>query len=198
MKNKLSMAVLASTLFAASPVFADAGDFLVRVRAIDIIPNTSSSAANLGASDEWTPDVDFSYFITKNIALELLADIPQETTITSSGKDIGSVKILPPTLTLQYHFIPDGTFRPYVGAGINYSRFYDVNLAGGTLTVDNSSWGAALQAGFDYGLDKNWFLNLDVKYIWMSTNVNVAATGAHVTDFDINPWVLGFGVGRKF
>ena len=198
MKNKLLLAVLASALFAASPVFADAGDWLIRVRAIDIVPNTSSSAANLGASDEWTPDIDFSYFITKNIALELLTDIPENATITSNGANIGSVKILPPTLTLQYHFIPDGTFRPYVGAGINYSRFYDVNLVGGTLTVDNNSWGGALQAGFDYGLDKNWFLNLDVKYIWMSTNVNVAATGAHVTDFDINPWVLGFGVGRKF
>jgi len=198
MKNKLLLAVLASALFAASPVFADAGDWLIRVRAIDIVPNTSSSAANLGASDEWTPDIDFSYFITKNIALELLTDIPENTTITSNGANIGSVKILPPTLTLQYHFIPDGTFRPYVGAGINYSRFYDVNLVGGTLTVDNNSWGGALQAGFDYGLDKNWFLNLDVKYIWMSTNVNVAATGVHVTDFDINPWVLGFGVGRKF
>lgn len=198
MKNKLLLAVLASALFAASPVFADAGDWLIRVRAIDIVPNTSSSAANLGASDEWTPDIDFSYFITKNIALELLTDIPENVTITSNGANIGSVKILPPTLTLQYHFIPDGTFRPYVGAGINYSRFYDVNLVGGTLTVDNNSWGGALQAGFDYGLDKNWFLNLDVKYIWMSTNVNVAATGVHVTDFDINPWVLGFGVGRKF
>jgi hypothetical protein len=72
------------------------------------------------------------------------------------------VALLPPTLTLQYHFSPESaSFRPYVGAGVNYTRFYDINLLAGAATVDKSSWGGALQLGADIPLNKTFFLNID-------------------------------------
>ncbi|HUO45090.1 MAG TPA: OmpW family outer membrane protein [Burkholderiales bacterium] len=197
MKKRLLTVAIASMLFATAPVFAAASDWLVRLRALDIAPDTSSSALNLDASNEWVPELDFSYFATDHLALELILATNRHT-ISANGADVGKVTLLPPTLTLQYHFMPAETFRPYVGAGVNYTRFYDVNLGGGTLTVDNDSWGGALQAGFDYGIDKDWFVNLDVKKIWISTDVKVAATGATAASFDINPWVFGVGIGRKF
>ena len=118
--------------------------------------------------------------------------------MTAGGVPVGTVKHLPPTLLLQYHFAPDGTFRPYVGAGINYTRFYDVNLGGGTLTVDSSSWGGAFQAGIDIPLNRTFFLNLDVKKIWIDTDVKVAASGVVAANLKINPVIFGVGVGMKF
>jgi outer membrane protein len=116
----------------------------------------------------------------------------------AGGASIGSVKHLPPTLTVQYHFMPDATFRPYVGAGLNYTRFYDVNLGGGAFTVDRNSWGGALQAGADVQLGRNLFLNFDIKKIWIDTDVKVTATGATAASLKINPLILGVGVGMKF
>ena len=119
--------------------------------------------------------------------------------ITSAGAPIGDVSLLPPTLTLQYHFAPDSaSFRPYVGAGVNYTRFYDINLLGGAATVNNSSWGGALQIGADFPINKTFFLNVDVKKIWIDTDVKLTATGATVANFDINPVIIGVGLGMKF
>ncbi|MBI2509129.1 MAG: OmpW family protein, partial [Betaproteobacteria bacterium] len=102
----------------------------------------------------------------------------------------------PPTLTLQYHFTPEAKWRPYVGVGVNYTRFTDPDLAGG-LTVDRNSWGAALQAGIDIEVTKRFFVNLDVKKVFIDTKVKTAA-GAFVTKLDIDPVIVGVGVGWKF
>ena len=106
--------------------------------------------------------------------------------------------VLPPTLTLQYHFTDLGAFKPYVGAGINYTYFYETDLANDTLEIKDSSWGGALQVGMDYMIDKNWSINLDLKYIWMDTEVKVKSTGAKLGDLDINPYVIGIGARYRF
>ncbi len=173
------------------------GDWLGRARLINISPDASSSALSLDASTENTLELDFSYFVTSNVALELILATKKHD-ISSAGAPIGDVSLLPPTLTLQYHFAPNGAFRPYVGAGINYTRFYDDNLLGGAATVDNSSWGGALQVGVDIPLNKTFFLNIDLKKIWIDTDVKLTATGATVANFDINPVILGIGIGMKF
>ena len=112
----------------------------------------------------------------------------------------GKTSLLPPTLTVQYHFMPKETFRPYVGAGLNYTRFYSTGLAlnGTPLTVDQNSWGGALQAGFDVALDKKWFLNFDVKKVYIKTDVKFATTGAFVSTLKLDPVIIGLGVGMKF
>ena len=111
------------------------------------------------------------------------------------------------TLTLQWHFNPDQTFDPYVGAGINYSAMLDRDLkfesgalAGTKIKVDNDSWGYALQAGFDINLKDGWLINADVKYIAMDTDVKakIAGNWTKIDSLDIDPWVFGIGIGKKF
>jgi len=183
---------------ASSVANAAQGDWLGRARVININPDASSSALNLNASTETTLELDFTYFVTNNLGLELILATKKHD-ITSNGAAVGDVSLLPPTLTLQYHFAPDSpSFRPYVGAGINYTKFYDINLLNGALTVDSSSWGGALQIGADFPINKQFFFNVDLKKIWIDTDVKFAATGATAANFKINPLVLGIGVGMKF
>lgn len=197
MKLRFWTAVLLMVGLAGGAVHAAQGDWLARARVININPDASSSALNLDVDAQTTLELDFTRFLTGNLALELILATKKHE-VTAGGVPVGTVKHLPPTLTLQYHFAPDAAFRPYVGAGINYTRFYDVNLAGGALTVGSSSWGGALQAGIDIPLNKTFFLNLDLKKIWIDTDVKVAATGANVANLKINPLVFGVGVGMKF
>jgi outer membrane protein len=198
MKRELWVAATLAIAMASSMANAAQGDWLGRARVININPDASSSALSLDASTETTLELDFTYFVTNNLGLELILATKKHG-ITSAGAPIGDVSLLPPTLTLQYHFDPEGAaFRPYVGAGINYTKFYDINLLNGAATVDSSSWGGALQIGVDIPLDKKFFLNFDLKKIWIDTDVKLTATGATAANFKINPLVFGMGVGMKF
>lgn len=182
----------------SSAVGAAQGDWLGRARVININPDASSSALQLDASTENTVELDFTYFVTGNLGLELILATKKHD-ITAAGAPIGNVTLLPPTLTLQYHLNPDSmSFRPYVGAGINYTRFYDINLLAGAATVGKNSWGGALQIGADFPINKTFFLNIDLKKIWIDTDVKLTATGATAASFKINPLVFGVGVGMKF
>lgn len=196
-RSVVGTAVVAVALLVSGLAQAAQGDWLVRGRVIHINPDASSSALNLDVNSKTTIEADFSYFLANNLALELILATKKHE-VTAGGVPVGSVKHLPPTLTLQYHFLPQATFRPYLGAGLNYTRFYDINLGGGTLTVDKNSWGGALQAGADIQLTKTVFLNVDVKRIWMDTDVKSKATGATLANLKINPWIFGVGVGVKF
>jgi len=199
MKLAAMAGVAGLALGMVAPVQADQGDWLARARLLQIRPSVSSTIGTLDVSNEITPEVDFSYFFTENIAADLIL-ATQRHTVKNAGADIGKVSHLPPTVTLQYHFMPKETFRPYIGAGLNYTRFYNVSLALGAtpLTVDSNSWGGAMQAGFDVALDKKWFLNFDVKKIYIKTDVKNGTTGAFVSTLKIDPVVVGVGVGMKF
>lgn len=197
MLRNVAAALAFATLAMAGAAQGAQGDWLGRVRVININPDASSSALNLDVDTRTTLELDFSYFVTDRLALELIL-ATREHDVTAGGAAVGSVKHLPPTLTLQYHFAPQAALRPYVGAGINYTRFYDINLGNGTLTVDRNSWGGALQAGMDIQLNKTFFLNLDIKKVWIDTDVKVAATGATTAHLKINPVIIGAGLGMKF
>ncbi|WP_313535073.1 OmpW family protein [Sphingomonas sp.] len=194
-----------------------AGDWLVRLRGIVVAPNESSSgitpalpAARVGVGDSVMPEVDFTYMATDHIGAELIVsstrhDLQGRDAISSLGK-VGHTWVLPPTLTLQYHFRPKAPVRPYLGAGINYTTFYSaktsdsLNKALGRTSLSlKDSVGYALQAGVDIDLNKKFFLNLDVKYIDMTTTARLNTGGAiNQTSVDINPLVFGFGVGTRF
>lgn len=169
------------------------GSWLVRVRAVHLDSDNGGAAGSAGVSinDKWIPELDVSYFFTPNIAAELVLTYPQKHDVRLGGTDIGSLKHLPPSLLLQYHFTDLGAFKPYVGAGINYTRFSSVRLPAG-LDVKKNSWGAALQVGFDYALDKNWSLNFDAKKLYIDTTVS------GVGKFKVDPILLGVGVGYRF
>lgn len=232
---KKSVLVLAiAAVFAPMLAQAEAGDWVVRVRAANVSPNEDSklgktvnknvlsgamsSGAELSVDSNTIPELDISYYITKNIAAELIlatgskhdVSIKGDANSTVGNQLLGGVDALPPTLTVQWHFNPDQTIDPYVGAGINYTNFLDKKLnirqgalAGSKIKVDNDSWGYALQAGVDVNLKDGWLINADVKYVAIDTTVklkNPLAGGAwtKIDSLDINPWVFGIGIGKKF
>jgi outer membrane protein len=213
MKHVLVAAGLALCAFAPA-VFAQdkpANPWQVRVRAIGILPDEAISTrpnvnAAIDISDQVVPELDISYFFTKNVSAELILGTAKhdvKLTRTAVGPiDLGSVFHLPPTLTLQYHFNADGKFRPYVGAGVNYTLFYNDDLpSGGPVTgIDyDATFGWAAQVGFDYFYTDNWGVNVDVKKIDISPEVNLAtALGPISADVDIDPWVIGVGVTYKY
>jgi outer membrane protein len=203
MKKLALRPLVAAMLVALSvPVTAEAQNWMVRARVIDIAPDVSSSISGLDVKEQWAPELDFTYFFSKNLATELiLATARHKVTLDGVG-DLGKVSHLPPTLTLQYHFTDLGAAKPYVGAGINLTYFYNVGLQlpnGTKLDLkDDWSFGGALQGGLDYEIAKNVYLNVDVKYIWIKNDVTVQASGNTIGDLKINPWVFGLGVGWRF
>lgn len=182
----------------------DKSPWLVRVRIIDVVPEESSSTSIGGAitaSDRIVPELDISYFWTDHFATELILATNSHNigaVGTSLGDlDAGSVSLLPPTLLAQYHFNPDGRFRPYVGAGINYTFFYDADAGDLTSISYDDGFGYALQTGIDIGLNDNWAINADVKKIFLNTDASING-GAVTADVDIDPWIFGFGLAYRF
>jgi outer membrane protein len=198
--NRMMLRPLAAAMFvalAATPMTASAQNWMIGARALYVSPNVSTSINGLDVDSAWWAELDFTYFFTKNIAAELIAGANKHE-VTLNGTSLGKVGVLPPTLTLQWHFTDLGAAKPYIGAGLNYTYFYEDSLANGTLHIKDSSWGGALQAGLDYEVAKNLYLNADVKYVWMSTDVIVNATGATLGSLDINPWIFGVGARYRF
>ncbi len=205
-KTWLALAVLCSlasgAAFAQDKAAAE-GPWMVRARAVHLSSvNKDSTGLGLSINDKMLPEVDFSYFITPNIAAELILTVPQSQDIrTDALGKIGSLKHLPPALLAQYHFTQWSGFKPYVGAGINYTRFSSVKFnpavqAALNPTIDKSSWGGALQVGVDIPLAKNLYLNIDVKKVFIETDVY--SSGNKVGTLKINPVLAGVGLGWRF
>ena len=199
---RLTLPTLLVTLFTL-PVLAQtnsAGDVIVRLRATELNwanqQNNGLATTNVTAQNKAIPEVDVSYFFTKNIATELVLTYPQTVNINVGGAASGTVKALPPTLLLQYHFTELGQIKPYVGVGVNYTSFTSANILNGGASVNASSTGFAAQIGFDYMLDKNWGLNADLKYIQIKTDV--FAGGANLGQLGLNPTVASAGLTYRF
>lgn len=185
-----------------------AGDFMIRLRGLGVVPADNADIDPIGGDTELSntavPEIDFSYFITDNIALELIAATTHHD-VSAKGTDLGNVNLgdvwlLPPTLLLQYHFLSKGTVSPYVGAGINYSIFYGVDEPNHGIVEDvdyKNGIGWALQVGVDVRIAENWYVNADVKRLFVDTDVNINH-GAVKADVDVDPWLFGMGIGYKF
>lgn len=208
----------ASVAALTAPAYAAQGDWLVRARAIYVAPQDDSGpvlpavpTGAVGVDDAIVPELDFTYFFTNNIGAELILatsphDINGAAALSGLGK-IADTMALPPTLTLQYHFLPDAKFRPYVGAGVNWTIFYsedstaslDGALGGATGVSLDDSFGWAVQAGADIDITERVFLNIDVKYVDIDTTATLT-TGALVNtvDVDIDPIIVGVGLGMRF
>lgn len=209
MKRSALMACLAAS-FAALSAGAQAqqteGNWLVRGRILRLEPANNFDAKQILAddsvkvSDKTIPEVDISYFFTKNIAAELVLTIPQKHDVSIDGVgNIGTFKHLPPSLLLQYHFNPEGTFRPYVGAGLNYTILGSEKMRAlnGDVTLDNHSTGGVVQLGADYKIDKNLFFNVDVKKIQLRTDVYHSSAG-NLGTLKVDPLLWGIGLGYRF
>ncbi|MFB0936283.1 MAG: OmpW family outer membrane protein [Propionivibrio sp.] len=207
MQKSLKLAALGLALSVALPAMAQQaseGNWLVRGRAVYLDwDNGQSAGLPLGGStkveaeNRWIPEVDITYFFTRNIAAELVLTYPQKIDIDVGGTKKGTIKALPPSLLLQYHFTDLGAFKPYVGAGVNYTRFYDRdNILDGAAEVEKDSFGWTGQIGFDVALNKNWLINIDAKYVKIDTDVKL--NGSKIGRVDLDPWLLGIGIGYRF
>ncbi len=211
--------LLAPALLAASIAQAhQAGDIIVRAGAITVDPREDSGAVEAGgaalAGTGATLDSDtqlglnFAYMLTDKLGVELLAATPfsHDVGVTGVINKLGSIKHLPPTLSLVYYPMDSGAaFQPYVGAGINYTWFFDEDLGSAAegagfdgFSLENS-WGLAAQLGADYMLDDRWMVNAQVRYIDIDTTGKTSLNGAPVrVDVDVDPWVYMIGLGYKF
>jgi len=185
-----------AVLVGGSALAGGDGDWMVRVRAINISPDEGGSEvledAEVGGNS--TIEIDVTRFFTEHLALEVIAATSSQE-VRLEGSSLGSVYHLPPTATFQYHFIPDGKFRPYIGAGINYTIFYDQVGPLEDFDVDDS-FGFAGQIGADIPVGEIGAFNVDLKYINIETEVEL--DGEFVGDLEVNPWVIGFGFGHRF
>ncbi|MCE7997039.1 MAG: OmpW family protein [Roseivirga sp.] len=188
----------------------NAGKWQARFRFITVVPNESATIQTIGGdvsiSTAFVPELDFTYFFNENWSAELILATTNhdvKAINTSAGEiNLGDVWLLPPTLNIQYHFT-GSKLRPYLGAGINYTFFYNVDNGPTANSVDyENSFGFDFQGGLDYDLNDKWFLNVDVKKLFLQTDATIDATtalGATVgADVDINPLILGFGFGMRF
>lgn len=217
------LTVLAALLAARGAAAIEQGDWLVRARVAAVVPQDDSGAVSVGGAaiagsgvsvdNGYTLDIDFTYMFTDNIGAELLLDITSEHEVSSSGTlaavapgSLISARALPPSLIAQYHFMPRERFKPYLGVGINYTKFVNVKpTSNGRTTLGlsgvdmDSSWGYVLQAGADYRINERWYLNADLKYIDMSTTATASSLlGPVRVDVDVDPLVIGVGVGYRF
>lgn len=221
-----AMASLFSVFLFTFPAAAlEEGDILVRLRTIDVNPLDGSDRVpavagdpRLGVSNEYTAELDFTYMWTDNIGAELILGTTKNV-LTGEGTlggllNVGHTRLIPPTLTVQYHFFDkETTVRPYLGAGINYTIFYDENLneninnalGGGTKAELDNTFGYALQGGVDIELFPGWYLNMDVKYVQIEPELTLTTTSSttqavttRVMDVDINPVIFGVGLGTTF
>ena len=227
MINRFKPALAAATLLTLgltsfSAAAYEAGDWVVRGRIIHLDTNEDSSTIRVdGASvagsgvdvtSDTVPELDITYMWTPHWGTELILGTTDHVvdgngTTSGLGGIIGT-DVLPPTLTLQYHFKPNSNIRPYAGVGINYTHFYNEKVTGGLsnpgakVKID-ASWGLALQAGVDVDINDDWFVNFDLKYIDIEstahfTNINPSVGTNAAVDVDFKPWVFGIGIGTTF
>lgn len=219
---------------APAPVVDVWNPWMIRLRALGVFTRDDGTVdipgvaiANpvpgsvLSTSDSVVPELDISYFFTPNIAVELILGVtPHKVSGKEllSGLPVGKTWLLPPTLTLQYHFTNFGAFKPYIGAGVNYTVFFNTSaanspavtpLVGVPLTVTGldveNTWAPAAQIGFDYMLNRNVGLNFDVKKLWLRPDWNGSiAVGAGAAprpmhgEVKLDPWLISAGITYKF
>ena len=201
-----------SGLAPAAPVYAAPSPWMIRVRAMAVLPDSSASVSvngaasvsGLKASNAVVPELDITYFFTKNIAAELVLGVTPHrvkgTGALAGLGTIGSTLLLPPTLLLQYHFTDLGAFKPYVGAGVNYTFMLRNKPKGAFTSFDvKNEPGLALQVGFDYMIDSHWGLNVDVKKLWLRPDATGVVGGLPVTaKVKLDPWLVSTGITYRF
>lgn len=210
--SKFALAAFAATFLSTGPVLAGDGPWQVRVRALAVLPDVSSTITPIGGrasiDQSYVPELDISYFFSDNVSAELILATSNHNVsakATALGNlDLGDVWLLPPTLLLQYHFAPEAVINPYVGGGVNYTITY---ASGGLPSASplvsthyKDNLGLALQAGFDVKINEDWFWNVDVKKLFLNTKVTVDAGGLGIVtgNVGLDPWIVGVGIGRRF
>lgn len=210
-KNLYTVAILAAIMAAPQAMAHKQGDILVRAGTATVVPNESSDdvlgLGEFGIDSNTQLGITVGYMLTDNISVELLAATPFRHSVSLNGVGkIAEIEHLPPTLMLQYYFMDSASkFRPYVGAGLNYTTFFNEDFNGtgeGAELSDlklEDSWGLAANVGIDYQVKDNWFFGASVWYADISTDVKFKYKGdAQKISTDIDPWVFMVTAGYSF
>ncbi|NKC29835.1 OmpW/AlkL family protein [Falsiroseomonas selenitidurans] len=184
-----------------------AGDLVLGASLIGVLPSNGGSTSIGGtphASATATPQLDLTYFLTPNFAVNVIAATSRHDVsvrgLAGGEIELGRVWALPPTVTLQYHPLPASRFSPYLGIGVNYTVFYGEggSRSAGITHVDvENAWGFAVNAGVDYEITPSWVANVDVKRLWLQPDVRVNR-GAVTGQAELDPWIVGAGVRYRF
>ncbi len=178
-----------------------------------------AAPAGIDVDDAYSLGVDITYMVTNNFGVELMLNTTSNHDIQGTGNlagvKVGEITVLPPSLIAVWHFMPKNNIRPYIGAGLNYTLFFsgdttgqftstmDSVLGGGVTSTDVSvddKLSLIFQAGVDIDINSDWYISIDAKYVDMDTTATVEVNGTDAAriDFDLNPLILGFGVGMRF
>lgn len=187
---------------AAGALMLNARLSLVAPDAGDPIRTLSGAATGLTAEvgDDVMPTVGLSYFLTDNVAVEVIAGTTRHTIrAKGAGADVKVQEawVLPPVVSLQYHFAPAARVSPYVGAGVNYMLFYSEKDENGFGLKVDDGFGYALQVGVDVALRDRWSANLDVKKVFFDTDAADRFNGL-TSKVELDPWVVSGGLGYRF
>lgn len=207
--NVLTRSTLALALAlaaVATPAAAQsAGDWTFGIGAHQVAPKSDNgSVANgtldLEVGDSVRPTITGEYFLRDGLGIEVLASLPFQHDIAIDGVGkVGSTRQLPPTVSLQYHFNPQGTVSPFVGAGINYTTFFSEDtsgiLEGAELELEDS-WGLAAHAGVDFAVGQRGAVRLDVR--WIDIDSDVIVDGEDIGTAEIDPLAYGAAYIFKF
>lgn len=203
--KSLAVASLSALLLSAAAAAEEApGTLLLRLRAVEIVPDVSShvgsSTGVVTITDTTIPEADLTYFLDAHWAVEVIAGTDKHTVSLKDGTYLGTTYLLPPVIALQYHFDQIGPFKPYLGAGPQYTWFYNSSKDGALGKMHlTDGFGFALQAGIDIPLGTSGaFLNIDVKKIFLQTTASFGADNDVTAHVNINPWLIGTGVGIAF
>ena len=214
MNGRLHLLIASALLAcAAAPAQAyDAGDWIFRAGVGGVEPKSDNLDLSDGVDSVYV-NVDSAmsltltgtYMLTPNWAIDVLAAYPfnHDINLEVNGESakISETDHLPPTVSIQYHFIPNGDIQPYVGLGVNYTTFFNTDTVselsdlGVDLELDNS-FGVATQFGVDWMLGKNWLLNADLRWINIETDATLG--GESIGTVEIDPWVYSINVGYRF
>lgn len=189
----------------AAPAFAQqAGEWTIGLGAHQVNPKSDNGSLVGGTLDadvgsNVRPTITAEYFLRDNLGLEVLASFPfqHDLNIVGLGR-VGSTKHLPPTVSLQYHF-GQGTVKPFIGGGVNYTRFFSTDtsgaLAGSDVELDDS-FGLAAHAGIDFEVSQNGSIRIDAR--WIDIDTDVKLDGADIGTVNIDPLVYGAAYVFKF
>jgi len=211
---RLALALGATLAFAGHAAAEDfqpkeKGLLMLNVRASGVLTDAddairTAAGADTGlkvkVGDDVMPTIGLSYFVTDHVAIEAIAGTTKhEVKAVGPATDVKvhETWVLPPVVSLQYHFAPQAVVSPYVGAGVNYMAFYSGEDKNG-FTVDiDDGFGYALQAGVDIAVKGRWSANVDVKKVFFETDASING-GALKSKVKLDPWVLSAGLGYKF
>ncbi|RJU10217.1 hypothetical protein XcmpCFBP7700_02520 [Xanthomonas campestris] len=204
-RSTLLFAALAAASLSAPALAQSKGDWLLGVGAHQVAPKSDNGSLAGGTLDvdvgtDIRPTITAEYFIADNWGIEVLAALPFEHDINIRGLGrVGSTKHLPPVVSLQYHFNSQGKVSPFVGAGINYTRFFSTEtsgaLAGNDLDLD-ASWGLAAHAGLDVKIGDRGALRVDLR--WIDIDSDASLNGNRIGTVNIDPLVYGVAYVHRF